>query len=604
MTDISSIFSKQNTMRSSTAILKSILNKDRTPEPGMMPLLTGDGFRTDDSFVANIARLVMEMRGQNGSFVTKAVASESQGVQGKYITVKSADAGKIFGDTGNDKITINSSRVDYVSARSGDDEITITATGEKNKVSGLSALDSGSVTRIYGGDGKDTIDISAEELVSEVQGGNGDDAVTVKSSIASRITGGEGNDTIAVIARSVEGVEGNAGDDQISILATVDPELDDKLQRSSDSGSVRKVLGGVGKDTIVIDADRQVTGVDAGSGDDSVTIRAKEIYSIDAGSGNDTVDLTGENVAGINTGSGDDTVSAKGSVISNLFSGYGADKIDLEADYVFGVDGGSGNDAVFVESSSVLFVNSGSGNDNIEVHGHSVSGILGDAGDDTIKIYSTPSKRHLEETLKQEASDYGVSNLIGLGKDISGSGNRLDQRTSVMDQSAPPIEHDPYGAEFTGIRGGAGKDIIEIENQFGTVRDVDGGTGNDTITITAHEIGDIRGGKGDDTLNLQSQSSSNVVSVYFAEGDGNDTINTTNDIEIRRYSADGTRELGLKDAKLTKVEGATDTYKLTFNGSKDSITIHYYEPGIRPDTVVPTIEGNSIKWVPKTDTKA
>lgn len=565
MTDISSIFSKQNTMRSSTAILKSILNKDRTPEPGMMPLLTGDGFRTDDSFVANIARLVMEMRGQNGSFVTKAVASESQGVQGKYITVKSADAGKIFGDTGNDKITINSSRVDYVSARSGDDEITITATGEKNKVSGLSALDSGSVTRVYGGDGKDTIDISAEELVSEVQGGNGDDAVTVKSSIATRISGGEGNDTIAVIARSVEGVEGNAGDDQISILATVDPELDDKLQRSSDSGSVRKVLGGVGKDTIVIDADRQVTGVDAGSGDDSVTIRAKEIYSIEAGSGNDTVDLTGENVAGIDTSSGNDTLTVEAKEIYNITSGYGNDNIHLYGSRIINVDGGSGDDEITISASTNR---------------------SGENRDQTTTASSPMS--------------------LGAISNVNGSGARSDQAPVNIKSTGEQDLFNPgtFPSFINNIHGGAGKDKITIENKSGSVSSVDGGAGDDTITITASDIGDIRGGKGNDTLNLQSQSSSNVVSVYFAEGDGNDTINTTNDIEIRRYSADGTRELGLKDAKLTKVEGATDTYKLTFNGSKDSITIHFYEPGIRPDTVVPTIEGNSIKWVPKTDTKA
>lgn len=549
MTDISSIASKQSAMRSSTAILKSILNKDRTPEPGMIPLLTGAGFKTDDGFVANIARLVMEMRAEKSNYVAKAVSSESQAAQAKVIKINSADAGKVFGDSGNDTITINANRVDYVSARAGDDKITITANGKKDKVEGLSALDSGSVTRIYGGDGKDTIDITAEELVTEVQGGNGNDTVTVKAAFVSRITSGEGNDTVSVTANSIDRVEGNAGDDLIDLTATVDKSLDEKLKNSTDSGSVRNVLGGVGKDTIKINADIFATDINAGSGDDTVTIHADTITSIDAGSGNDRVDLTGNHIEGINTNSGDDDLTIQSSMVANIWTGYGNDKINIHGGQIIGVDGG--------------------------------------AGDDEITLSHLTSKTKLEKMLLSDPSFTGnmpVSTMDSAGNEIIGP--------------------DPYAqasqpSYYMDIHGGAGKDKITIENQFGSVADVDGGAGDDTITVTASDISGISGGKGNDTLNLQSTQAKGTVSVYFAEGDGNDTINTTSSIEIRRYSADGTKELGLKGATLTKVENATDTYRLTFSGSKDSITLHFYEPGIRPNIVTPVIDGNTISWVPK-----
>lgn len=488
MTVVTGASSRDSMLRSSTQILKSLLTEETPKEAGRIPTLTAPGFDPDQDFIANLARMVMDLRASREGAVARAAAASSQSGP-RTVTIARADIGKVYGSAGNDRFTLSGNRIDYVSAGAGNDVIAVEAKTSSTAKDGLASLDSGSATRIHGGAGNDQITVHADQLVDTVYGGDGDDELDVAASYASEIAGGEGNDKVTVSAHVVEHVDGNGGDDEITITATVDDSLDQILKDTTGSGRVKDVTGGFGDDRITVKADGWVTEIDAGRGDDSLDITSREwIADVLSGSGDDRVKLSaGEKVRHVDLGSGDDALDLKAKRISDVYGGYGDDDMSLTGEFITDVHGGSGND--------------------------------------TITITGGPSKS-------------GIPSVYAVG----------------------------------------------------------GGVGDDKITITADSIDYVGGDKGDDTLVLRARDGKNPIEIRFAEGDGHDTIISTNDLAIWRYSADATKEIGLKDASLTK--SGTDTWELTFKGSRDRITLVHSEPGMASGTHVPVIDGNTIRWKP------
>lgn len=551
-------------MRSSSAILKSVLPDIASPEPGAYPHATNPNFRESDTFVANIARLVMDMRtSEAAKKATVPAAAVPKAEPGKTITLNQANVAKLYGGTGDDKVTVTANKVDYVSTGSGNDSIVVKAKGDDAVTEGIAAIDSGSVTRVAGGDGDDSILVEAEQLAHDIGGGNGNDTVLVAANYASKISGGNGDDVVKIVAHSVDSVAGNVGDDDIEIEATIEKGIDGEWKLGSRQGDVSNITSDVGNDKIVIRAENSVYDIDSGSGDDAVSITSNELRNLKTGSGNDQVVVNAQGIFQVDTGAGSDTLMLSAKEVSGISTSYGDDSLLINAGRVANINTGSGNDTVIIKSDEgINELNTGDGDDLISV--------------DTNKIMSP--------------EEYSDSRRI------------------------KPV--------ISNINGGAGSDKITLLSD-NLVTDVNGGGGNDIIDISAAKIYDISGGKGDDTLNLSLVSpDSNVlfenasiedfdtngkyadfekvklqpIRVRFAEGDGNDTINTTDDLEIMRYSADGTRELGLEGAKLEKL--GTDKYRLTFAKSNDSITINCFEPGRTPGFYQPRIEGNKILLAP------
>ncbi len=521
-------------MRTTTEILKTVMPVMLPPEPGRYDFVTNPDFKPEDPFIANISRLVLQIRTNEAAKKAATAQSQSQAQAApaprrldasQNITRNGGYVTKVWGGNNDDKINVTAEKVHWISTYEGDDTITIRATGSDKATEGMAAMDSGSVTSISAGDGNDVIDIQAENLVHNILAGAGEDTVLIAANYVSKIGGHGGDDTIVVAAHSVDGVSGDNGDDTIDIVSTREKGLEEVLAFSSNNGWVQHVQGGTGNDKIDIKADINVDYLDAGAGNDTMTVAA------------------GEFLSNVKMGQGDDSLTASaGWEINRIDTGAGNDKVALTAHAIADVQTGAGNDQIDLDAETTFFLNTGAGADTLYIRAWMGDLIDAGAGDDTL----------------------------------------------VIDGRLPDTPL--WLGSFSEINGGDGSDKIIMTARY--VGQVAGGNGNDEINIDADSISEISGGKGDDTLVLQQTSHDRAISIYMAEGDGNDTLTTGNDLEIKRFSADGTRELGLAGAKLEKL--GTDKFKLTFAGGKDSITINYSEPGRIPGTYFPRIDGNRI----------
>lgn len=124
------------------------------------------------------------------------------------------------------------------------------------------------------GSGNDSFNLTGD-TISDVHGGDGDDAITAMATLAAKnIYGGSGDDTITVTGKDISGIYGGSGNDRITVSG----------QQSDD------MIGGDGDDRMDITA--PIVGmVDAGRGNDQVKITARDVAMIEAGEGNDSFDL-------------------------------------------------------------------------------------------------------------------------------------------------------------------------------------------------------------------------------------------------------------------------------------------------------------------------
>lgn len=515
MSDISFTPARLSGFRTSTTILSSVFTGEAPAEPGMIPHMISDLFSSDQSidFVNNIARIVMEQRAKTQDAPKIASATSA---------APAVKADPISYNRVNDKFT-------DVRGGSGNDSMTLHAIGHTTTGGGAAVLDSGSIVKVNSKDGDDTLVVDAEILAAKIDGGDGNDKVTVTAGYAKAIFGGAGDDELTVDAYSIDEVSGGTGNDTIKITAHVDKSLTEILAFSAGHGNVSKVIGGDGNDTIDIVADRRVDSVTAGQGNDKISIKADQVHGVGSGTGDDEIDIAAQFAGEITGGTGNDKIA---------FNGYS----------VYDIDAGEGDDSISVNARSAYEIKGGSGKDTIKITASYVSDIDGGNGDDTIEI---------------------------------------------TDKAADATGTYLYPKDTAFISGGSGDDRITI-NTSSSVRYIDGGSGNDVINIIGSSITEVGGGHGDDTITLQ-QTSKKAIDYHFAVGDGHDTITTSSDLNIRRYSADGTRETGMDGAKIGK--GPNGTYTVTFAGSKDSITLKYADINAAPGTTaVPRLDGSTIRW--------
>ncbi len=282
--------------------------------------------------------------------------------------------------------------------------------------------------RITGGDGNNTIDLSAVTTTNFsptvrliVDGGNGNDTITSSTDIATSLLGGDGADTISGGTRN-DTLDGGNGDD--SLLGTSGDDvlrggdgrdlLDGGLGNDSVDGGDGKdsVLGGIGNDTLNGGSDTDdVRGgvgndvISGGSGNDTLlgedgndtVLGGSNDDSILGGTGNDS--LGGESGNDTVLGeAGDDSIEG-GTDRNSLLGGTGNDLITggTGADTALGNDGndsiygGGGNDSLFGDGNTPTVV--GNGNDLIKGNGgnDTLNGgggrdtLRGDEGDDLVQ---------------------------------------------------------------------------------------------------------------------------------------------------------------------------------------------------------------------------
>ena len=304
----------------------------------------------------------------------------------------------------------------------------------------------GNYASIIAGEGNDTIYNYGSSVT--VDGGVGNDTIYNTGSY-SNIDGGDNNDTISNVGSYVS-ISGGDGDDTVYT-----------------TGSCPTIFGGDGSDTI---NNRSSTGpafIDGGDDNDSIVSYAN-ISTIVGGEGDDTIQsnnnsTAASNYASIDAGEGNNCVTNK-TINSTITAGTGNDTIiNQSSTGPAYIDAGNGNNYI-TNNSSRATIKSGTGKDTI--HNRSEYGpVTIDSGDEADLIYNN-------------ASNATIS---------SGTGNDTIFNNSTVGASS--------------INAGANDDVIFIE--YGNKVTIEGGTGNDAVT-------------------LSSTNHNNMI--LFHKGDGQDTV--------------------------------------------------------------------------------
>lgn len=378
---------------------------------------------------------------------------------------------------------------------------------------------------IRGLDGNDRIRARGGDDI--VQAGDGDD----------NVRGQGGNDTI----RGNDGddrLNGNSGDDRI-----IGGSGDDRIKGGSGADIL---IGGSGNDTI-----RGGEGDDllrGGAGNDLLIGDAGDDI-MRGGAGNDRMVWNPGDGSDIMRGSaGIDTAIANGGGIDEIFTlkqqGRRAlfDRVDP---FPFTLD---------INSTEVIELNAFGGNDSFEIEDLSNTSVTqvvfdGGEGDDTLDA---------SETNVQIIANGGSGNDLLMGGSAidtfnAGAGNdtvvgqRGDDIADLGEGNDRFIWNNGDGSDV--INGGAGFDVTQVNGADGAgdefdLRQVDGqaifnrlNLGLFTLTNEEIEQFEINGQGGEDSLTIGDLTGSEVQSVIFSGGDGNDFLNASG--TLTPVTADG-----------------------------------------------------------------
>ena len=357
-------------------------------------------------------------------------------------------------------------------------------------------IGSGSVTfdgqggndKVILADGGNTVSLNLTSIES-VDGGSGNDNLSVTSSTGVVIDGKAGNDVISGGA-GADSIYGGAGNDVFVYAAVADLLTDATVSGGADSDTIQFTANATVVDSNFAHADTVETLLLSGAGAQSVTFDGTVAQTVGirtitatASTVASTIDISGT-TAGltINAGSGADIITG-GSGADTITGGAGADTISagdgndtlvylLQADLYSGaalvdsITGGNGTDRLLVGTSGTTFTVG--------------SGVSFARANTIEKIESVANTAAVSITLNADADTAGIR-TVDLSAGSSATGNVIDVSSFTHDTT---LTGSSTGA--TAMIGGAGADTIT------------GGSAADTITGGAG-IDSLVGGAGDDT---------------------------------------------------------------------------------------------------------
>ncbi|MEM9151492.1 MAG: calcium-binding protein [Cyanobacteria bacterium P01_F01_bin.3] len=455
--------------------------------------------------------------------------------------LKGGDKDDIFLAKGGDDTVKGGGGTDYVFAGSGND-LVIGQTGDD-----VAILGSGDDRFIWNnGDGSDSIDGSRGFDVTQVNGANGAgdefDLREVKGqAIFNRLNLGPFTLTNEEIEQFE--INGKGGDDSLTVgeLSGTDVEKvvfkggsgSDTLYARESSTTI-EAIGGTGDDLLLGGSaeDKFV----AGGGDDIVVGQRGDDTAL-LGSGDDRfVWNNGDGSDLINGGAGFDTTQVNGADEAGdefelrqaggrtLFNRLNLGQFTLTNRQIeqFEINGQGGDDSLIVGNLSrkvqkVVF-SGGDGSDTLDARESSTTiEAFGGDGDDLLLGGSA------EDTF-----------FAGAGDDIV-VGQRGDDTAYLQDGDDRFIWNNGDGSDF--INGGKGFDVTQVNGADAAgdefdLRAVDGqaifnrlNLGLFTLTNEEIEQFEINGQGGDDSFTVGDLSGSDVQSVIFSGGEGNDFLN-------------------------------------------------------------------------------
>jgi hypothetical protein len=244
---------------------------------------------------------------------------------------------------GDQALSINAQTVTRVHTEGGNDAITINADWVESVYTDRSGgyvpgfREDGTSYPLWqpGTDSNDAVAINARRADS-IHTGGGNDAIAIQADLINSVYAGDGSDAISLSGGIISGVYGEAGDDTITVDAGIGrPAIHDLGFFAGPAGASDTDPLYTRPDTVhdrMRAAKTYNSDIQAGAGDDVISVNVQEIISIDGGSGNDVISI-GSGTVGLRVGegSGNDLVQV----------GHGAElmiQIDF-GDYTAEIDG-------------------------------------------------------------------------------------------------------------------------------------------------------------------------------------------------------------------------------------------------------------------------
>ena len=332
----------------------------------------------------------------------------------------------------------------------------------------------------------DHTDSNDKPALFEYTGAEGKDTFTIERDGNSTIDLETGNDDLTVTGNGNLTITGGLGNDTVSITADQGDSVDDghHLINLGEGNDKLTIVGDVDDYNTPLVALDGITTIDAGTGDDIISITGTGDYTIELGEGNDQLTKVGAGDHTVNAGSGMDTVTIVGDGNNTVDLGTEADVLDI-----------TGN--------GVKHITAGTGDDTITVTGNGSVIATGDEGADHITI-----------------TGYGVHNIdLGTGNDYL-----LIDGARVANDNVDNTIAD----EMTTIIGGEGNDTVDV--RFDHYLNADLGKGNDLLILRAEDLTTedvVKGDVGKDTLRLTNEDfSTEGVLVDHSETNGTTGIET------------------------------------------------------------------------------
>ncbi|MEO1986432.1 MAG: autotransporter outer membrane beta-barrel domain-containing protein [Martelella sp.] len=501
-------------------------------------------------------------------------------------------AGADDGNGRSDEFVMNGGRLDGVYfAQSGNDTVTVDGTfrgvdgGEGDDTL---TMNGGTGWLIEGGAGNDTITFNDGELLA-INGGDGDDTAYWNGGYLGEFHGGDGSDTLEVSAGLYDGSQIlDGGDDASSADGMIDT-LTLHGQKVVGNGATLRNWEVMGfDDGSDVDLDDVVTEtINNGCGGSLTLGGASSVGSALGCIEDDAITVTDDSTVNIIEGAGGaDTLIVSGNASVNGVYG-GGDGADNSAD-------ADGNDSITIDTTgTVALVDAGAGDDQIAVNNGRVGQVLGGDGDDT----TTWTGGLIGYFFGGDGSDelevaeglYDGSQVLDGGDDASTADGMIDTLT-LHGQKVVGNGATLRNWELMNFDGGADVDLTDVVTEtinaacggsttIGGASNVGSALGcieDDAITVTDDSTVDvIEGAGGADTLIVSGNASVNAVygggqgADNSADADAGDsiTIDTTGTVALVDAGA-GNDTVALKKGRIGQVLGGTGNDTFVWSGGE------------------------------------
>lgn len=237
-------------------------------------------------------------------------------------------------------------------------------------------------------------------------------------------------------------------------------------------------------------------GIDATSRPNVLTIALdKAGLTVQATRGDDRLAIAADTVARIDTGGGADALTVQADRVDAITTDRADSRSDRDIDREV-----QGNDALAIAARIVRNVEMGGGNDVLAAQAQMILADLG-AGHDVAAI----------------TTDIALGAAGGAGDDV------ITLTASLGGTAARQLTETADGTPISAAKAAAtlyADTATRLAAVAANIADVDGGSGDDVISVSGALMIGVAGGAGDDLIAVEGRT----VALHYGKGDGNDVV--------------------------------------------------------------------------------